>query len=118
MEWKIRLLPCSLHQLSGSLCRDKAECLAPCWIVGEKLNQAPCSIAPGEQGQRTGVEDHCKGKAQQFHWGGVHSAGCTLPWGTDGCEKSQELWVFLTASYHSYALPGQGPALSKLPVLL
>lgn len=85
---------------------------------GGKLDQATCSIAPGEQGQHTGVEDHCKSKAQQFHWGGVHSSGCTLSWVLDGCEKSQEVWLSPTASYHSYAVPSQGPTLSKFSVLL
>lgn len=90
------------------------------WMLGsmlncvENLSQATCNITPGEQGQYSRVEDHCKGKAHQFHWGGLHSAICTLPWCTDGCEKSQKLCVSLTASYHSFPVSGWAPALHSI----
>ena len=118
MEWKILLLRISQRQLSGSFCSSYAECLAPWWIERKMLSQATCSIAPGDHSQHTGVEDCCKGKAQQFHWGGMHSSGYTLPRDTDSCGKSRSYGSCPTAPQHNCALPGHGPALSKLSILL
>lgn len=100
MDWKIKGLPGPQHPLPYGLwgARQSAPLCAGSWGRGSAQCNAVEMLCPSRHHLHTGVQDHWNGQVQQFL--------CSTNWRGENQQTP------------STALPGHGPAPSKLSVLL